>query len=72
MSQDKKLKRKTKLFSVSFRGEDLVEVEEYLKDVKSKAGYALSRNELIRRSVLAHIRHMKNGADYGQVFKEIS
>ncbi len=66
-------KRKTKLFSVSFRIEDLIELEEYLRETKRVMGLELSRNELIRRSVLAHVRFEKDDSDltYSEIFKNI-
>jgi len=66
-----KSRRKTELFSVSFRAEDLAELEEYLKDMKRQTGLELSRNELIRRAALAHVRFKKVDADpdYDEAFK---
>ena len=63
-------KRKVKLFSVSFRLDDLIELEKYLESTGSE----LSRNELIRRSVLAHVRFEQdgNGLTYEDIFKNIN
>lgn len=74
MEQAKETKRKTKLFSVSFRDEDLDKLEQYLKDVKRQTGFELSRNELIRRAVLAHVGFKRKGSspEYDDVFKAIN
>lgn len=52
--------RKNEVFSVSFRSDELAEVEEYLKDFKADKGLKLSRNQLIRKATLAIVRHDKN------------
>ena len=68
-----KTKRKTKLFSVSFREEDLPELQKHLDNIKAETGMSMSRNELIRRSVLAHIRFTAQPeSDYREIFKHVN
>lgn len=65
-------KRKSELFSVSFKPEDLSELKDFLEKMRGETGVALSRNELIRRAMLAHIRFNEKGAKtYKEVFKEV-
>jgi len=76
MEQAKRSKRKSVLFSVSFKPEDLEELQHFLEDMRDENGVALSRNELIRRSMLAHVRFMEYSKGeitpiYQDVFKNI-
>ena len=73
MEKAKRSKRKSELFSVSFKPEDLGELQGFLDKQYSENGVALSRNELIRRAMLAHVRFMDQDAKtYKEIFKEIS
>lgn len=61
-----------KNFSVSFRPKEISEVDEYVERLIAESGYKISRNEIIRRATLAHIRFMEeNGIDYKEIFKGV-
>ena len=63
--------RKTEVFSVSFQFQELVEIQEHLEELENKFGFSFSRNELIRKATLAHVRHQRNGKkDYDKEFKQ--
>ena len=69
-------KRKDKVFSVSLRSTELDDVYVHLSDLEEATGYAVSRNELIRKATLAHIEYVKlkgtpEEKDYFEVFKGI-
>ncbi len=71
--ESKESKRKSVLFSVSFKPEDLSELKTFLEKQLAKNGIALSRNELIRRAMFAHIRFMgQTEKSYKEIFKDIS
>ena len=75
MEKPKRSKRKSELFSVSFKPEDLSELQALLDRQENETGNALSRNELIRRAMLAHVRFMEDSKDganplYLEVFKK--
>jgi len=73
MEKAKRSKRKSELFSVSFKPEDLEELEKFLGKQKADNGVALSRNELIRRAMLAHVRTIgQDEKSYKEIFKDIS
>ncbi len=63
--------RKDKVFSVSMVHDEVLEVDKHLAALVAKTGMELSRNEFIRRSVLAHVRYSRNksGSKYMDVFK---
>jgi len=70
MKKNQKKPRKERLFSVSFTETDMKELVSYLEDEKRQHGLAFSRNEFIRRSVLASVRTRKNGGqDFIEQFK---
>lgn len=76
MEKTKRSKRKSELFSVSFKPEDLAELQNHLEKQRDETGVALSRNELIRRAMLAHIRFMEDNKNnssppYVEVFKKV-
>lgn len=72
MEKPKRSKRKSVLFSVSFKPEDLSELQAFLDKMRDATGIALSRNELIRRAMLAHIRFVgQNEKAYKEIFKEV-
>lgn len=74
MGKPKPSKRKSKLFSVSFKPEDLEELSEFLEAMGKETGTAFSRNEIIRRSMLAHIRYVKQKGKkkaYTKIFKDV-
>lgn len=67
-----KTNRKNRVFSVSFRDQDLEEIEKHIDGVNEKSGYSPTRNELIRRATLAHIRHKEDpSVPYDEVFKSV-
>ena len=75
MEKPKRSKRKSELFSVSFKPEDLAELQALLDRQENETGNALSRNELIRRAMLAHVQFMEDSKDganplYLEVFKK--
>ena len=68
--------RKDKVFSVSMREGEIIDIEDHLKELEAQSGYSVSRNELIRKVTLAHIEFMKlkgtkNEKDYFEIFKGI-
>lgn len=80
MGTERKRKRP---FSISLHESDLEEIREHLIDFRDETGIEISRNELIRRAVLAHVRYRKawkerqdlskpdEGKDYDSIFKSI-
>lgn len=82
MVERKKKIRKGRVFSVSLRQSELDYVDQYLEDYCQRNGVELSRNELVRRAVLAHARYMRaweqredlskadDGKDYETIFKQ--
>ena len=69
---DAKPQRKNVTFSVSFCSTEIAEMQSYVDEVKAATGYPLTRNQLIRKATLAHIRSKKDGSEpYEEVFKKI-
>lgn len=67
-----KPQRKNETFSVSFRTDEIAEMQAHVDQVKAETGYPLTRNQLIRKATLAHIRSQKNGSEsYEDIFKKI-
>jgi len=76
-------RKRKRPFSISLHESDLVEIREHLAVFREETGVGISRNELIRRAVLAHIRFEKaykiredlstpdDGFDYASIFKRI-
>ena len=69
-------KRKDKVFSVSWRSLEVNDIEEHLKEFHEATGFEISRNELIRKATLAHIKYLKlkgtpEEKNYFEVFKGI-
>ena len=52
--------RKDKVFSISVTTKELEEIEKFVKDKSRQLGAKISRNEVIRRATLAHIRFEKS------------
>ena len=65
-------KRKSEVFSVSVRPEEIDEMNEFLDEMASDTGFRISRNEFVRRAALAHIRFSREyGKEYHEIFKTI-
>jgi len=76
-------RKRKRPFSISLHESDLEEIREHLIAFREETGIDISRNELIRRTVLAHIRFKKawknrddlskadEGKDYETIFKNI-
>lgn len=64
--------RKEKVFSISMSKKDMQEIDEHVEKLERESGYLLSRNELIRRATLAHIRFSKksDSKTYEETFKQ--
>lgn len=67
---------KVKVFSVSFKELDLSEIATALSEMKSMFGAKVSRNELVRRATIAHVRFMRlknkgKAADYAMILEGV-
>lgn len=65
-------KRKSEVFSVSVRPEEMDEMNDFLDEMSKKTGFRISRNEFMRRAALSHIRFANEyGKEYHEIFKTI-
>lgn len=48
--------RKSKVFSVSFTVDDVKEIDAFVARLGSELGMKISRNQIIRKAAIAHIR----------------
>jgi len=65
-------KRKDKVFSVSMMEGEVNEIENYIAELEKEHGFSISRNELVRRATLAHIRFMQaDDSNYAEIFKKV-
>ena len=67
-------KRKNKVFSVSMKQKETEEIDEYVEKLQEEFGFSISRNELIRRATLAHIRFTQENdesLEYKEIFKKV-
>ena len=66
--------RKNKVFSVSMVKSEVDDVDKYVEKLIKESGYKISRNEIIRRATLAHVKFMEDqneNKDYMEVFKGV-
>lgn len=67
-------KRKNKVFSVSMQELEVEEIDGYIETLQEEFGFSISRNELIRRATLAHIRFTQENDEsfeYKEIFKRV-
>lgn len=65
-------KRKSEVFSVSVRPEEMDEMNAFLDEMSKKTGFRISRNEFMRRAALSHIRFANEyGKEYHEIFKTV-
>ncbi len=71
--RQKSANSKTETFSVSFSKSELEEVQGFVNELEDETGLTLSRNALIRRASIMHVRYMKQGADkkFKALFKQV-
>ena len=61
-----------KNFSISMKPREISEVDKYIEELIVDSGFKVTRNEIIRRATLAHVRFMKNkNKDYKEIFKGV-
>ena len=61
-----------KNFSISMKPKEICELDKYIEELIAESGYRITRNEIIRRATLAHVRFMKDvKKDYKEVFKGV-
>lgn len=69
-----KKNKKDAVFSVSMKTDEVGEIEEYINNLETQLGFTISRNELIRRATLAHIRFTQKNdesLEYKEIFKRV-
>lgn len=65
---------KDKVFSVSMSTQEVIDVDTFVEELIKESGFKISRNEIIRRATLAHIKYVKDKKktkDYMEVFKGV-
>lgn len=69
----KKIESKSKVFSVSFRESEVGEMNGFLDKMKKETGFKISRNEFVRRAVLAQVRYFskKGTIEYKKIFSSV-
>lgn len=51
---------------------EIDEVDKYVEELIAESGFKISRNEIVRRATLAHVRFMKErNKEYMEIFKKV-
>jgi len=71
MEDNKTKRKKSETFSISMTQQEKMELTEYIEKLEDAHGFSVSRNQLITRAVIAHVRFMNSDGSksYVEIFK---